>query len=491
MRSLLLLALSLMASVALAKVVWVVGPKGPLHAPEIAAHLTTMLGEEVEVVETPLLSVLAYAPDQVELRQKVLSADRLLVTPPETESIAYALLGYRALCAQRPIHLPLPMVVAAQRPVYKMSGLCNNRDLQNVARLAVATDTPLIPLPKVWQQVYTDDTFYDDKVPKTPASESYIFAAAIVYALNGEDAQVPLLAGIHEKNAKRMLESIQKGLTFQEDVLFAASHSATNAFDIRPAIAFEAVLFDGAFEHAIGDWLVKLAEADGRTLTLRYTTDTTVKTGLPCLFRTLQTRGDSPNAVVYTRPAFRDDSGVEELNHLGEILKADGARENWLPLPLAVAEWHLRNPTQPVYDGTRPTEPVAAMAAAMLYLQWTGMVVVPNRIDQVTTSAINVGYETALRARTLRGKVNAILCRPVSKTRLSFSLWQPPADDVTILFAVVNDGQATRHMDLTYDSKTYWQRQTLEVPEEGVLYWKANVLGFGQNTGARELSQGE
>lgn len=487
MRAFLLFALSLLTSLATADVVWVIGKAASVHAQEVAGRLQQLLGEKVEVIEAPSLAVLAYAPNQAELRKKVLAAETLLVTPSE-EPTAYALVGYQALCAQRALHLPLPKVVATQKPVYKMSGLCNNRKLQQDARLALATSTDLIPLPKVWQQVYTDDTFYDDKVPKSTASEAYIFAAAITYALRGDEAQVPLLAGVHEENAGRLLKSIRKGLALKEDVLFAAGHSATPSFDIRPARAFDAVLFDGAFEHAIGDWLVQLAEADGRTLTLHYTTETSLETGVPALFRTSQPNDKASNAVVYTRPAFKDDTAEEELNHLGDILAQDGLLHNWLPLPLAIAEWHRQHPTLPVYEGVRPTEPIAAMAAAMLYLQWTGSVVMPNHIDQVTTSAITIGYETALRIRTLRGKVNAVLCRPLSRTRLSFSLWQQPADDVTIRFAVADGDKTTTLEELDFDEETYWQRQTLEVPTAGVLYWKATTPNFGQNSGARELA---
>ena len=146
-----------------------------------------------------------------------------------------------------------------------------------------------------------------------------------------------------------------------------------------------------------------------------------------------------PNALLYTRPPFAD--AREELAHLDAILRNDGAKDNWLPFPLAVAEFTRRLPTQPVYDGAKPTGPAAAMFAAMIYLKWTGSAVLPKDCTQTETVAISIGLDTILRPT------------------------------------------------LEFSPETYWQSQTVTVSgaEGQTLLWKLHPAQPGQTTGARTL----
>ncbi len=488
LRSILLSTLLLTTSVLSARVTWILGEGAPVGATAVADQLAAMLGEEVEVVatNTTYLSAWANNPETEEARVRQLAADHLLITPSSTESLELATLALTAIRDQRALHLSRPILVATQKPVYRMRGLTDNKTLQRTARVALGSDLDFIALPKVWQQVYTDDTFYNGRVPKGPVSEAYIIAAALAFKVRGEEFACPRLPGVHPDIADELIESVKEGLTLTDDVLYAARHLARSSYDIRLGNTFEAVLFDGAFEHAIGDWLTRFAQADGRTLTLHYTTDTELNTGLPCLFRTVNPLGKAPNASLYTRPAFKDDSGITELTHLNAILKADAAKQNWLPFPLAVAEWTRRLSGKPIYNGTTPTPAAAAMFAAMIYLDWTGSAVLPQGIDQEETVAIGIGLETMLKMRLQRAEVNAIFCRPIDAKTYAFSLWQQPKDKVTLSISSDNKDVRVSPRKLTFTPETYWSRQTVTVEAPCKLLWKIPAQDFpGQNNGVR------
>lgn len=465
-----------------AKTVWVVGRGAPVDAPAVAQALGAMLGEEVALVEDlPSLIAWAEAPD-APARATAVAADRLLVTLPPAESAGLALLALDALASERPAASPPPILVAVQKPVYKMAGLCDDDALQRAAALADAAGMDYVALPKVWQQVYTDDTFYDGRVPQGARAEAHILAAGLLLALRGADAAIPPLAGIHPAVDADLADSVRKGYALTASVRYAAARRpAPEAYPIRVGNAFGAVLYDGAFEHAIGDWLLRLAKADGRDLTLHYTTDTSLRTGLPALFRTTAAPTAMPEASLYTRPAFDDDSGREELAHLPQILAADAAKPGWMPFPLALARLARRLPDTPLYDGPRPTAPTAAMCAAMLYLKWTGAAVLPPDCDQFETAAIDVGLDVMLRLRLLRGDANAIFCRPLGDGRYAFSLWRRPGHTVTLRLSPGAEPDT-----LTFKPRTFWQRQTVTAPLGSTLHWKAQPAFPGQTLGARE-----
>ena len=488
--TLVLLPALLAAPLAWAKTVWIVGKDAPVAASAIAETLAPMLGEETVTLVTndvAYLSAWANAPGEDATRQAALAADTLLVSLPAAEPDGLALLGLRALAAQRAPTLPAPILVAAQKPVYKMSGLCDDRALQIATRIATAARCGIAPLPKIWQRVYTDDTFYDGRVPKGPRAEAYVFAAGITLAAKGSRADLPALPGVHPEVAADLIASIREGYALLPDVRYAADKWNLPAFPVRVGSAFEAVLYDGAFEHAIGGWLLRLAQADGRALTLHYTTDTDLATGLPCLYRTHTPPAASVTAAtLYTRPAFADDTGREELAHLDRILALDAAKPGWIPFPLAVAEFVRRLPDHPVYDGPRPPSPTAAMFAAMLYLKWTGAAVLPPRCDQTETLAITIGLETMLRAKLLRGAVNATICRPLGEGIYAFTLWRRPAGKVTVALSSDDLSGNVEPRTLTFRPETFWQFQTVRAPQGATLYWKVQPALPGQTTGARK-----
>ena len=473
-----------------AKVVWLVGKKAPVQADAVAEQLRAMLAPEpVEVVTFDTLVGWSNTPATLGTRRTCVSADTLLVTLSPEESEGFAFLGLLALQAQRPIHLTKTTLVAVQKPVYQMSGLCNNTALQRSARLALGGHLNFIPVPKAWQQVYTDDTFYNEKVAKGAPIENYVTAAAIAYSIKGETIDLPAFPGIHPDVAADIKASVRKGLTLKEDVLYAAKHLPVKAFNVRVGSAFDAILYDGAFERKVGDWLQAIAIADGRKLTLHYTKDTAISTGWPCLFRTSQSLGEMTNVTLYTRPAFADDTAIEELTHLEEILKSDGANPNWLPFQLAVAEWSRRFPDIPVYQGTLPSDATAAMFAAMLYLKWTGAPVLPPSSNQYISSAITVGIDTMLRNQRLYRDVNAVLCRPMGNNRFTFSLWRKPADDVTLRLDTDTKGKRVSDRKLIFTPDNFWSPQSVTVDTPCTFYWKVPARDFpGQNTGARALN---
>ena len=487
-----LAALFALALPAWAKTVWLVGEGAPINAPAFAEWLSDMLGEPVETVECgPYLSAWANTPPD-EARRAQLAADTLLVSLPAEEPENLAVMGLRALREARPMGALPPLVVAAQTPVYKMSGLCDDNALARAWRLAESAGCPLAATPKAWERVYTDDTFYNGLVPKGTRAEAYVQAAAVTLALRGREAPLPDFPGLHPEVAEDLIDSIRDGFDRTEDIRHLAARLHLPALPLRAETAFTAVLYDGTFERALGDWLLRLAKADGRELTLRYTTERDLNTGLPCLFRTAQPpTGDVPNALLYTRPPFAD--AREELAHLDAILRNDGAKDNWLPFPLAVAEFTRRLPTQPVYDGAKPTGPAAAMFAAMIYLKWTGSAVLPTGCTQTETVAIAIGLDTILRPATLTAAPNAVFFRPLGDNRYAFTLWRAPTDDVTLELSLwAQPGKDAGHIEpaaLEFSPETYWQSQTVTVSDaEGqTLLWKLHPAQPGQTTGARAL----
>lgn len=466
-----------------AKVVWLVGANAAIDSAAVAPQLSAMLGDEpVDVLPFDYLCSLP----TVYTDNAFYSANQLLITlaPGEDEGLAF--LGLLSIQANRPIHLPKATIVAVQKPIYKMSGLCDNSKLQRTARLAIGANLNFIALPKVWQQVYTDDTFYNGKVPKGAVTEAYVAAAGLAMALREDEEAITSLSGVHPEVADELKASIRKGLFLTDEVLYAANHLPNNAFDLRVGDAFDAILFDGAFERKVGAWLEAIALADNRKLTLHYTTDTDINTGWPTLFRTTQTLGQMSNATVYTRPAFTDAS--EEISHLNTILKADAQKPGWLPFQLAVAEWVRRYPDIPVYNGAEPTEATAAMFAAMLYLKWTGAPVVPANCDQVVNTAISIGLDTMLRKQRLYRDVNAVFCRPLGNNRFAFSLWRKPADKVTLRLDTDTAGKRVSSRKLTFSEEDYWTPKTISVEGPCTFFWKISAKHFpGQNTGARVI----
>lgn len=489
LRSALLALATLAAPFLAAKAVWVVGEGAPIDVRAVAEALGPMLGEEVSIVTngTAFLSAWVNAPDG-EVRRAALEAETLFVSPSVREPER---LGFLALCSlreQRAATRPAPLVVAAQRPVYKMGGLCDNRRLRLTARMALGSGCGFVPLPKVWQRVYTDDTFYNGTVPKGSVTEAHVLAAGMTLAARGADAPLPRLPGLHEQVADALTESIRKGFAERGAVLYAADRQTYGAFDLRTGNDFAAVLQEGAFERAIGAWLLRLAEAEGRSLTLHYTTDTRLDTGLPCLFRTGAPLGRAPNASLFSRPAFADDTGLTELGHLATILAADAHKPGWMPFPLAIAEWVRRFPDKPVYNGPKPTDATAAMFAAMLYLKWTGSAVLPPGTDQTASAAIGIGLETMLRAQVFRANVNAVFCRALGDGRYLFSLWRRPTGDVTLRIATDRPEKAARPTELTFGARDFWVPRPVTAQGPATLLWKVPTETFaGQNTGARAI----
>lgn len=490
LRRLLTCALVLTAPLLCARVTWIVGGGVPYDAPAVAQQLETMLQEPVTLLsaDMPFLSAWANLPATEAARLESLNADTLLISPAAGESDNLFFMALQAIKAQRDFTKARPIVIAAQKPVYQMNGLCNNRMLQLAARMASGAGCDFTALPKVWQQVYTDDTFYNGKVPKGRVSENYIFAAGIALAVRGEDAGLPRLPGIHEDVADDLIDSIREGFALREHVLYAARFFTVEPFEVRVGNAFSAVLYDGDFERAIGDALLRLAEADGRKLELHYTTDTALETGLPALFRTVKPPEKMPQALLYTRPAFKDDSALTELDHLTDILKADAAKTNWLPFPLAVAEWTRRLTGRPIYDGVRPTPEAALMFASMIYLKWTGSAVVPLKASQVETIAVSIGLDTMLASKLYYAKPNAVFYRPLGDNRFAFSLWRKPEEEVVLNLAVTDPKARLSEKTLEFNEDNYWTRQTVTLEGSGTLFWKIRAKTFpGQNTGARAI----
>ncbi len=488
LRATLLSALLFATTALTARVTWIVGEGTPIDAKMVADNLANILQEEVEIIATDTTYLTAWAnnPKTEEERVRQLSTDTLLITLSGHETPGLATLGIASLLKQRPLHLSKPILAATQKPIYRMRGLTDNKTLQRTARVAIGAGIDFVALPKVWQQVYTDDTFYNGKVPKGPVSETYIIATALAKTIRGKDFDCPLLQGVHEDVAESLIESIEDGLELTEDVLYAAKHMALGTYDVRIGNAFEAVLYDGSFEHAIGDWLLRFAQADKRELKLHYTTDTELDTGLPCLFRTVNPLGKAPKASLYTRPAFKDDTGLTELDHLNEILSADAAKQNWLPFPIAVAEWTRQLNGKPVYNGTVPTPAAAAMFAAMVYLDWTGAAILPQGITQEETIAIGIGLEIMLRMRLQRTDVNAIFCRPLDDRTYTFSLWRKPTEKIVLQLSTDDKKVRVSPRELTFTPDTYWSRQTVTVDTPCKLLWKIPAKNFpGQNTGVR------
>jgi len=488
LRAAALAALLACAAPGFAKTLWVVGSGAPGPLAETAETLGVLLGEPVQTLPVDNLAAWTCSPRFEEEREAALQADRLLISPSPDEPEGRAFLALCSLRVRRGRHLPPPLVVASQTPVYKMHGLCDAGRLQRTARLAAGSGCVLAPLPKIWQQVYTDDAFYDGRIQKGPRTEAYVFASGLLLALQGDETPLAPLPGVHEDVAKALDRSIRKGFAKRDDVLFAAERRAAPPYPLRTGNAFAALLYDGAFEHALGEWLQRFAEADGRTLTLHYTADTEIETGLPGLFRTVRPAPHAANARLYTRPAFRDDSGDEELRHLPEILAADGGNPAWMPFPLALAEWRRQFPGQQVYDGALPSSPVAAMFAAMLYLDWTGAAVLPGDIRQSESVAIGIGLETMLRMRTLRADVNAVLLRSLGGHRYAFSLWRRPGEKVELDLGSDAETSPSKRK-LFFRPGDFWAPQVVTAEGPGTLLWKipSGEDFRGQNTGARAL----
>ncbi|MDO4527335.1 MAG: hypothetical protein Q4C03_00910 [bacterium] len=481
-------------------IAWVVANDVALDVEAATNTLANQTGATVAPVILPSKYLCAWArtpkmdshPDvanqeEAEALNKALRADHMIVTPSPNEPEGYTFLGLTALAKVRQQNLKHDILLAPiQEPIYQMRGLCDNGYIQAMARLSIGAKTNFVALPKVWQQVYTDDTFYYDRVPKNRQVEAYIFATAVAMKMRDEDFTPQLLKDVHEENATNLIDSIQAGLKLTENVLYAAKFLPRKAFNLRTANAFEAVLYDGDFEHAIGDWLIRFAEADGRTLTLYYTTDTTLDTGVPVLFRTTNPATKASNVTLYTRPAFLDDSAITELSYLPNILDMDGGKEEWLPFQLAVSEWVAQYPLKPVYNGKLPTDTTAAMFASMLYLKWTGAAVMPVNCPQDISAAISVGLEVMLKLRLQRSDINAVFCRPSGKNRYTFSLWRRPSDDVEINLDSEKGRTAVSTRTLHFEPGNFWASQPVEVEGPTTLYWSIPMKNFpGQNTGIR------
>ncbi len=515
LRYLLFALMTVLAPCLMAKVAWIVGEGTPLDAPAVAKVLEQMVGEPVQLVTEQMAYLSAWIndPSATASRKAVLEADTLLISPSHTEPQGLGFLAITTISSLRPKHLPRPIVVAAQKPVYKMGGLCNRHRLAEAARLAVGSNCNFAPLPLVWRQVYTDDTFYYGRVPKGEVVEAYVQAAGLTLTIRGANAPLPPFPGVHEEVASALITSIRTGFALREDALHAGDRLSLGlgAYDLLPSADFHAVLYDGSFERALGVWLQRFAEAEGRKLTLHYTKDREIKTALPGLFRTFSAPAGATNACLYTRPAFKDDSGLTELVHLRTILKVDSLKPNWMPFPLAVARWIRAFPSAPVYQGAEPTEAAAAMFAAMVYLKWTGSAVLPQGLSQIETSAIGIGLETMFWTRTLRTNSNAAFCRSLGGNRYAFSLWRRPTGAVTVELGTDTEGVTVEPKKLTFTGENFWVAQVITVagdalratqtpcdcPPEGeelcppspTLLWKiADPTFYGQNTGTRVIT---
>ena len=494
-----------------ASITWIVGAETPVESAKVADALSAVLHEGVEVVSknTQYLSAWANDPANEQERERLLAADTLLISPSGVESDALFFLALRALVSQREARLSRPIVLPIQAPVYRMNGVCDQAALRRVVRTALSAHCDFIPFPRIWQQVYTDDHFYNGKVPKGSATESYLIAASVALAVRGEKAKIAPLNGVHSEVAEALLDSVRKGYDSKDGVAYLAQKMPLEGFPQLRGQALEVILYDGTFEHVLADWLQRFAQADGRTIVFHYTTDANLRSKLPGLFRTSAPAPNLPKVCTYTRPAWKDDTGLAELEHLAEILKADADKPNWMPFPLAVAEWARRLTGKPVYEGTRPTPAAAAMFAAMLYLEWTGSSAMPSGLSPDETVAVGIGLDVMFASRLRQALPNAIFCVPRGKNRYAFSLWRKPAGKVTLSLDVLNaPGWKVDRKRLVFRPEDFFAAQTvslersddplqppLAVFEKGksaeapLLIWKIPAKDFpGQNSGLREVT---
>ncbi len=505
LRALLVALLLFSASFASAKVIWVVGGGAPIDANAVAKDLAWMLNEPIKLVHPKASSLVAWAnsPRNEKVRKELFKeASTIILSPSAFDSPALTLMACLSLQEQMAGKGIVPVLVNARKRVYEMKGLRTIEGDITTARIATSAGFRYAPLPKVWERVYTDDFFYDGfysdgKLEKGAEVENYVQAATLCLTIRGEGANLPPMKGVNGDLAKDLIDSIGAGFAMRDEVIHASARQAIYTFDARRESAFDAVLFDGVFERTIGSWLMRLAASEKRTLRLHYTTDTELNTGWPALFRTTQTLGDMPNACVYTRPAFRNNSGFEEQLHLDAILKRDAHRTGYIPLQIALSTYLRRFPDTPVYDGERPTEPIAAMFASMLWLQWTGSIAFPENAKPEEMQAVHIGVETMLQMRALNKNVNAVLFRPINAQQVCFSLWRAPQDKVELKIEQL-DGTATPKT-LTFTPKTFWTWQSVSLDgaaaaaqgERVTLVWKTNTPFFGQSAGVRELDLSE
>lgn len=489
-------------------IAWVVADQqATIDYQQVADVLAEQTGWPVQLVQTPTKYLCAWArtptmgvsqtdtdgattlPHEAmaQALNTAIKATHLIVTPSKEEPEGFSFLGITALQKSR-ADTATPLIVApTQTPVYQMRGLCNNAMVQHLGRLAIGAEVKFVALPKVWQEVYTDDNFYYDRVPKTIATESYIFGTALARYLN-DDLDLKPLTGIHPDCAEDLIDSIEDGLELTENVLYAAEHLPRQTFPLRQSRAFSVVLYDGDFERCIGEWLLRLAKVDGRNLTVHYTTDTALDTGLPMLFRTSDPPTKAKNVTLYTRPAFDDDTALTELAYLPNILDIDGKRENWLPFQLAISEWVSQYPYKPVYKGSLPTETTAAMFATMLYVKWTGTAVMLPDCDQAISSAIGIGLRTMLQLRLQRADVNAIFFRPYKEDQYLFSLWRAPKAPVTLHINTTDGRDYVSENELKFNRENYWMSRPITVKGPTTLLWDIPMKQFpGQNTGVRHI----
>ncbi len=492
----LLLAL-LAAQVSLAKIAWVVGSGAPLDAPAVAQSLEALLGEEITVIPSEEVSLIAWVnnPDLREQHKALwgeLSA--LLVSPTAGDSPAMTLMALLAMQKSLPENI-CPILVGARKLRYQMRGLKTTEADLTLAHIAQEAGFRYAPLPRIWEQVYTDDFFYDGfyragVLPTGAAAENYIQAAALALTLRGASFTLKAMPGIQEDLAEKLADSICQGFKAAEDIEYAAKRLPTKKYPVRIGNTLNAVLYDGTFEHAIGAWLERLAAADKRTLKLHYTTETQFATGWPCLFRTTQTLGEMPKAAVYTRPAFKDNTGIEEQRYLNAILRRDGKRYGYLPFQLALADVIAQYPELPIYQDGLPTPPTAAMFAAMLWLEWTGTIVKPTDLTPEESAVMDIGLTTMLQMKTLKKEVNAILYRPGDTLTADFALWKKPTQTVEVGLDLLDGTVAPATLTFTPENATAWQSVTLTLPEKrpATLMWKTTTPPFaGQSAGVRHV----
>ena len=515
----LLAALVLVGTAASARVTWLVGKGFPLPAAEVAEKLGQLLGEPVTAVTegTDFLSAWVNDPEREAERMELLKADALLVSPSAQENEALTFMALRGLVAQRDTRLARPILVEMRKPRYQMTGLYNAKEALKQARLALNAHCTLLPFSRVWRKVYTDDTFYNGKVPQGPASETYILAASMVLAIRGEAAEVPPMGGLHAEVAEDLLASIAKGLAEREVLADLAARLQAETLPQRAATKLDVLLYNGSFERALAPWLERIAQAEGRELVIHYTTESDLESTLPGLFRSTANTPGLPNITCYTRPAFADPTGLEELAHLDEILARDSAKPRWLPFPLAVAEWTRTLTGKPIYEPAEPgsatylpTAPAAAMFAAMVYLEWTGSVALPEKLSAQETVAMGIGIDVMLSMRLRQCEPNAIFCKPLGENRYAFNLWRRPAGKAVLSVAVINQpGLGAEPRTLTFTPSNFFARQcvTLKPIEDDplmpppavsqqrlpgtegpLLLWKIPAQSLpGQNSGLRAL----
>lgn len=492
----------LFVSVLFSKTMWIVGDGAELNVDGVVDLLNEMLGEKVEVVtnDTAYLCAWMNNPQISQLRKRVLEAKTLLISPSKRESAGLTTLALSSLLGQRSVTMPAPYLVASQRPVYTMNGLCDDERLYTIARIATGANCNFIPLPKIWEQVYKDDIFYENMIPKGMDVENYVAAIGIFMGIRGENVPLPSFYGLQKKIAKRLNRSVKNGFAKRDDIFHHVKKmSSISAFPVRVEKEITAIIFDGAFERAIGQWLGKFAEADHRNLRLLYTRDENIETDLPGLFRTSVPVKNVPNFLFYTRPAFVDNTGLTELAHLDKILSHDAKRKNWLPFPLAIARMLHALPTHLIYDNALPVNESAAMFAAMVYLAWTGTVVFPSVLTKEERIAIEIGLSTILSERTCSVNPNAILCKRISSVCYAFSVWRPIKSPIRLSIATTTNDDCVMET-LIFNQDNYWTEKIVSVkdmddaqPERkkeksSTLFWKVESNSFqGQKTGIRVL----